>query len=383
MRGRRVALVAHPASVTHDFVHARDVLLEAGAPRSVRSLGPNTDTAAKRKTWWESTVRATGRPARRSTLLYGAGVQLAFAEARMARRGSMRWSSTCKTSASRYYTFVWTAVLVARACSAAGVETIILDRPNPLGRPCTIEASAADFSMRCARSSACETGAHSARAHCRRDRASTRRGSEKLVGRLGGRDARLASRSMLLRRHGAAVGFGRRRTMPTADTVRVYPGGCLLEGTQASEGSWGRRARSKCLAHRGLTVAMPGAGAIERDGGPGLRARSTTFRPTFQKHARVPCGGVQLHVTDVARFQPYRAYLAALSAMRRMEGFQWRTEPYEFVADRPAIDLLTGDPRVRDRDQIRVAHVDGSSASSEKERMSPWRDPRARWLYAE
>jgi uncharacterized protein YbbC (DUF1343 family) len=105
-----------------------------------------------------------------------------------------------------------------------------------------------------------------------------------------------------------------------------------------------------------------------------------TFRPTFQKHAGKTCRGVQVHLTDKATFAPYRAYLAAIAATRRMEGFVWRTERYEFVDDRPAIDLLTGDADVR--------HAIDAGADFEAvmavgaERMEAWRaTARDRWIY--
>jgi uncharacterized protein YbbC (DUF1343 family) len=93
------------------------------------------------------------------------------------------------------------------------------------------------------------------------------------------------------------------------------------------------------------------------------------------------CGGVQVHVTDPARFSPYRAYLALLRAMRQQDGFAWRTERYEFVDSHPAIDLLTGDPGVR-RGIDSGAGVDELLAIG-RERMRPFGDAEARWIYRE
>jgi uncharacterized protein YbbC (DUF1343 family) len=78
--------------------------------------------------------------------------------------------------------------------------------------------------------------------------------------------------------------------------------------------------------------------------------RPAWFRPTFQKFAGQDCGGVQLHVTDRAAFEPVRTGLAVLAALRAESGprFAWRTETYEFVSDRLAIDLLFGSPRERE-----------------------------------
>jgi uncharacterized protein YbbC (DUF1343 family) len=81
----------------------------------------------------------------------------------------------------------------------------------------------------------------------------------------------------------------------------------------------------------------------------GVRFRPLSFRPMFHKFANRSCGGVQFHVTDRAAFRPYRAGLAFLAAARAEApaDFRWRTEPYEFVVDPPAIDLLTGSAAAR------------------------------------
>ena len=80
-----------------------------------------------------------------------------------------------------------------------------------------------------------------------------------------------------------------------------------------------------------------------------MRFHPDPVRPTFQKHAGALLSGVQVHVTDPARFRSYEAYLRmiawALSSTPTSE--RWRTEEYEYVTDRPAIDLLTGGPEFR------------------------------------
>ena len=69
-----------------------------------------------------------------------------------------------------------------------------------------------------------------------------------------------------------------------------------------------------------------------------------TFLPTFHKHAKEPCGGVQIHVTDPRAFRPVRAYALLIALAHRQDAnrFRFRTERYEFVDDIPAFDLLTG-----------------------------------------
>jgi uncharacterized protein YbbC (DUF1343 family) len=136
--------------------------------------------------------------------------------------------------------------------------------------------------------------------------------------------------------------------MPSYETALVYPGGCLVEGTNLSEG-------------RGTTRPFEIVGAPWLDGVrladelhatrlPGYRARPLTFSPTFHKHASKVCGGVQIHVTDPGTFRPYATYVALLALAQRQDpaSFGFRTEMYEFRDDVPAIDLLTGDADVRE-----------------------------------
>ncbi|MGH7294955.1 MAG: exo-beta-N-acetylmuramidase NamZ family protein, partial [Polyangiaceae bacterium] len=137
--------------------------------------------------------------------------------------------------------------------------------------------------------------------------------------------------------------------MPAYETALVYPGGCLVEGTNLSE--W-----------RGTTRPFEIVGAPWIDGVrladelhalalPGFRARPLTFQPTFQKHAGRLCGGVQVHVTDAATFRPFTAYLSLVGLARAQdpERFAFRSEKYEFRDDVPAFDLLTGDAEARER----------------------------------
>jgi uncharacterized protein YbbC (DUF1343 family) len=130
--------------------------------------------------------------------------------------------------------------------------------------------------------------------------------------------------------------------MPTVETALVYPGMCLVEGTELSEG-------------RGTTRPFELSGAPYLDGArlastlaalqlPGVAFRPVVYTPTFQKHGGKPCGGVQLHVTNPRTFRPVRAGVAFLSACHAQAPaqFRWREKAYEFVDQIPAIDLLAG-----------------------------------------
>ncbi len=247
---------------------------------------------------------------------------------------------------ARYYTFVWTAVLALRACAKAGVRGVLLDRPNPTGgNKLTLEG----------------------RSQSARYRSFV--GLEPIAVRHGLTPGEIAAwraevegwppetltvvradwdRSLL------ATGWDRdfilpSPNMPTPATALVYPGGCLLEGTNLSDG-------------RGTTRPFEITGAPFVDGErlarelgalglPGFVARPITFRPTFHKHAGEVCGGVQIHVTDARSFRPVATYVAlvALTHHHAPERFVFRTERYEFRDDVPAFDLLTGDGEARER----------------------------------
>jgi uncharacterized protein YbbC (DUF1343 family) len=136
--------------------------------------------------------------------------------------------------------------------------------------------------------------------------------------------------------------------VPTPETARVYPGMCLLEGTNLSEG-------------RGTTRPFELFGASWLDGArlardlaaqrlPGVAFRPASFVPTWDKHAGARCHGVQLHVVDRAAFRPVRTGIACVAAARAQDpaSFRWRTAPYEFVEGVPAFDLLCGSARERE-----------------------------------
>jgi len=131
------------------------------------------------------------------------------------------------------------------------------------------------------------------------------------------------------------------------DPDNIYPGQVLLEGTNLSEG----RGTTRPFEIVGATFldGHAWAAALAETAPGGVRLRPISFRPTFHKFAGRVCGGVQLHVTDAAAFHPYRTGVALIAAARKLSGdeFRWRSEPYEFVADPPAIDLLTGSGEVR------------------------------------
>lgn len=130
--------------------------------------------------------------------------------------------------------------------------------------------------------------------------------------------------------------------MPTNDTAWIYPGQCLLEGTNLSEGRGTTRPFELCGA-----PYLDGASWAVRaqpDVGPGITLRPTQIKPMFQKHGGESCGAVQIHVTDRPAVRSLRLSTALMVAARALapNAFGWRTDAYEFVKDQLAIDLLYG-----------------------------------------
>ncbi|MCC6213991.1 MAG: DUF1343 domain-containing protein [Polyangiaceae bacterium] len=249
---------------------------------------------------------------------------------------------------SRYYTYAWTALLAARAAREANVHVVILDRPNPIaGDPALVEGAPQQpgfLSFVGLEPLAVRHGLTLAEIvvhFLARDGAP-----------LGPSGAVSVVPTRGWERHRTADAWGRpfvppSPNMPTAQTALVYPGGCLVEGTNLSEG-------------RGTTSPFQIVGAPFLDGPalarellavgvPGALVRPVTFRPTFEKHAGVACHGVMLHVTDPASFRPVATYLAlvALARAQAPEAFAFRAEPYEMEAEIPAFDLLTGSAAAR------------------------------------
>ncbi|MCY3007732.1 MAG: DUF1343 domain-containing protein [Planctomycetota bacterium] len=168
--------------------------------------------------------------------------------------------------------------------------------------------------------------------------------------------------------------------MPTLDTAVVYPGQCLFEGTNLSEGRGTTRPFEICGAPWIDAIGL--CQSMNKLNLPGVVFRPVWFRPTFQKHAGIDCGGVQIHVVDTKRYFPVRTSLALLIQMRNasQERFAWRSETYEFVSDPIAIDLLFGS--CKERLAIEQGATWQEIAEPWKAQEEAFRDQsKAHWIY--
>jgi uncharacterized protein YbbC (DUF1343 family) len=340
LRRERIGLVAHPASVTRNLIPILEAFEKLGlVPRVL--FGPEHGWSGHAQDM--ASVSDGDQAGAKIVSLYGDRYE-DLSPRREHLDGLDVVIVDLQDVGSRYYTFVWTAVLVARACRDAGVRVVVLDRPNPLGGT-VMEGRLQDEAFR---------------SFVGLERVPIRHGLS--LGEIVAWRAEVegfAELVTVVRSEGImpstqAPGWGRpfvlpSPNMPTFDTALVYPGGCLLEGTNLSDG-------------RGTTRPFEMTGAPWLDGARlarslnalhlgGFVARPMSFQPTFHKHAGLLCGGVQIHPTDVETFRPVATYAALIALAQRAhpEHFRFRTERYEFVDDIPAFDLLTGSAVTRER----------------------------------
>jgi uncharacterized protein YbbC (DUF1343 family) len=342
LRGARVGLLCHPASVDRRLRHVRELLADIGVAPAVL-FGPEHGYAGAAQDMVGVGDAAHG--ATRVVSLYGERLEDLVPQRADLEDLDVLLIDLADVGA-RYYTFVWTALLAVRAAAAAGVHSVVLDRPNPIGGVLVEGRSqSAGFTSFVGWEPvpirhALTLGEMVALFAARDGLALGASGALSILAVRGWDRDVLASawdRPFVMPSP----------NMPTADTALVYPGGCLIEGTNLSEG-------------RGTTRPFEIVGApfvdgerLARDltkcGLDGFVARPLVFQPTFHKHAGESCGGVQIHVTDPRAFRPVATYTALVALARRQDPvrFRFRTERYEFVDDIPAFDLLTGSAEIR------------------------------------
>lgn len=334
LRERPFALLCHPASVTRHHVHIYDALGAAGLRPAVL-FGPEHGLGGEAQDM-DAVGDARNADGVRVRSLYGAEfADLTPKDEDLHGLGTL--VIDLQDVGSRYYTFVWTAVLASRRALSLGVDVLVLDRANPLGTA-LIEGRVQEpgflsfvglepIPVR----HALTLGEIVAWQVAKLD---TRRAELRVLAHTGSEHE--------------AMWVYPSPNMPTRNTALVYPGGCLLEGSNLSDG-------------RGMTRPFEITGAPWVDGHalsaklhavglPGVAFRPMRFQPTFHKHAGKNCGGLQVHVTDKAAFRPVATYAALITAAHHLwpEQFVFRTERYEYVDHIPAFDLLTGSARARE-----------------------------------
>ena len=334
LRGKKIGLLANAASVSAGFVPAARALAAAGLD-IVRLFGPEHGlSGAAQDMEPVKPKELEGRSSIPIVSLYGERFEDLSPRPEQLD-GLDAIVSDLPDVGSRYYTFVWTTALMMKACAARGIPLFVLDRPNPLGGE-ILEGNLPDD-----------------------DRLLSFVGLYPVPVRHGMTPGEMAQYVNSAFRVGCDLHVipmleGTRPpwvlpspNMPTPETALVYPGGCLFEGTNLSEGRGTTRPFEIVGAPwLDADAAADAANALNL---PGVVFRPHVFKPTFQKHAGLLCGGVQLHVTESLHFRPYETGLRLVQCLRDLQPshFVWRTERYEYRDDVPAIDLLSGTSRYR------------------------------------
>jgi len=349
LAGRRVALLAHPASVTAGLDHALDAIAALGDVRLTAAFGPQHGLRGDKQ---DNMVESPDfhDPA------HGIPVFSLYGEVRRPTDAMLDTFDVLLVDLQdlgcRIYTFITTLRYVLEAAARHGKAVWVLDRPNPAGRP--VEG----LTLRAGWESFVGAGPMPMRHGL-------------TLGELGhwfirhlSLDVEYRVIEMMGWEPDAAPGYGwplveRTWVNPSPNApnlwmARCYPGTVLLEGTTLSEG-------------RGTTRPLELFGAPDIDGSAivaemrrlapewlrGCRLRPCWFEPTFHKHVGKLCGGVQVHVEDPsydhAAFRPWRLQALAFKALRRLHpGYElWRDFPYEYERGRLAIDLINGSDLLR------------------------------------
>ena len=338
IKGQRIGLVCNPASVDSRLIHASD-RLATGDWTLTALFGPQHGF---RSDLQENMIESPhAHDARRRVPVHSL-----YSETREPTREMLADVDVLvidlQDVGTRIYTYIYTMANCLRAARRHGIRVVVCDRPNPINGD-VIEGATLDPEY------------------------------ESFVGQFA-----------IPMRHGLTIGEAARvfndhfgihaavdvvpmdgwsRAMyydatglpwvlpspniPTLDTAIVYPGAVLFEGTLLSEG-------------RGTTRPFELIGAPWIDGErfaealnarrlPGAYFRPAFFEPTFHKHAKVLCGGCQVHVTDREAFEPMRVAVEMLAEFRREAPSEklWRDPPYEYEHVKPPIDILYGSDRLR------------------------------------
>ena len=350
LAGRRVALLAHPASVTHNLTHSLDALAALPDIKLSAAFGPQHGLRGDKQ---DNMVESPDF----NDPLHGIPVFSLYGEVRRPTAAMLDTFDVLLVDLQdlgcRIYTFITTLRYVLEEAAKAKKSVWILDRPNPAGRP--VEG----LRLRAGWESFVGAGALPMRHGLTMGELAKwfidtlkLDVDYRVIPMEGWRPDEAPGYGWPL---GERVWVNPSPNAPNLSMARCYAGTVMLEGTTLSEG-------------RGTTRPLELFGAPDIDADAliaemrtlapqwlqGCRLRACWFEPTFHKHVVKLCAGVQIHVDDGAydhkKFQPWRVQALAFKALRRVQPDYdlWRNFPYEYERDRLAIDLINGSELLRD-----------------------------------
>ena len=338
LKGARVGVVCNHASIDRGFLHIIDRVDASEGVTLAAIFGPQHGF---RSDVQDNMVETPHRDdPRRRVPVYSLYSETREPTAEMLR-GLDALVIDLQDIGARIYTYIYTMANCMRAAVKHGVAVLVCDRPNPIGG--AVEG------------------------------ATLQRGWESFVGQFPIPMRHGMTIGELARLFNDGFGIGAQLevikmdgwhremyaddtglpwvmpspNMPTLDTAIAYPGTVLFEGTMLSEGRGTTRpfelVGAPWIDAEQFADTMNGAGLN------GAYFRPAGFEPTFQKHARQPCGGCQIHVTDRGQFKPVITGVALIDMFRRADPgrFAWRQPPYEYEHDKMPIDILAGSDQLR------------------------------------
>ena len=358
IEGSRIGLICNQASVNHSFQHVADLFSDHSALNVTALFGPQHGIRGDVQDNMIETDHATDKKT-------GLPVYSLYSETREPTDAMLEDVDVLvfdmQDVGCRIYTFVYTMANCMRAARRLGKRVIVCDRPNPINGVSVagniLENEFASFV-----------------------------GQFPIPTRHGMTPAELA---LLFNKHFnidcdleviSTDGWRRELwldetdtpwvlpspNMPTIDSATVFPGAVHFEGTQMSEG----RGTTRPFELIGAPYIDPDAYADELNslGLDGVYFRACVFQPTFQKHARASCGGVQPHVTDRNTFEPVSTGIAMVKVAFDLypKQFLWKEPPYEYVFDKNPFDVICG------TDKIRKAFEQGTGLN---QILETWEEP--------
>jgi len=350
LAGKRVALIAHPASVTEGLVHSLDALAATPDITLTAAFGPQHGLKGDKQDNMVETADEIDP-------LYGIPIFSLYGEVRRPSPAMMDTADVflfdLQDLGCRIYTFVTTLLYLLEAAAEGGKSVWVLDRPNPAGRP--IEGT----TLLAGQESFVGAGPMPMRHGL-------------TLGEMGAwfvdhfkLDVDYRVMAMEGWQPDAAPGFGWPDSRiwinpsPNAANVtmaRAYAGTVMLEGTTLSEGR-GTTRPLEVLFGAPDVDAKAVLAEMQRfapDWLTGCAIRECWFEPTFHKHAKSLCSGLMIHAEgpfyDHAAFRPWRLQALAFKAIRNLYPDYpiWRDFPYEYEFDRLAIDVINGGPALRE-----------------------------------
>lgn len=339
LKKARIGLLVNPASVNRRLIHAIDIALSSKRFKLTSLFGPQhgiwANTQDNMIEWKGFIDKKTGLP-----------VYSLYGDTRKPLPEMLRDIDALvidlQDIGSRYYTFIWTMSLAMEACSEIGKTVVVLDRPNPING-IDIEGPVVEegyFSFVGLKPLPVRHGM--------------------TIGEISLylKDRFYPSLDLKIIK---MEGWKRRLwfnetglpwvmpspNMPTLDTATVYPGMCLLEGTNLSEG----RGTTRPFEIFGAPFIEPErlVSRLKELKLRGVFFRPLYFEPTFHKYRAQLLGGAQIHVTDRRSFKPFLTGVAIIKTVKELypEEFLWRRPPYEYETEKLPIDILSGSTMLR------------------------------------